>query len=203
MGELLHTLHARLALPPRFAATHCSQCGTDLGPGNSGVSSCSDHGPAADVAVSYYTALADEATRLTQRPANPEAWPSWLNRLPERLLKRAADALAADLALMQGHGHQPQPGCFHAEAFLGDADVLVEFEHEGESGDGYHEPHYDESIKPLCVLVNGKWVDADQFADDVQDRWTEAGWEHLKHLREAAEEDRAAAMHADRLERCE
>lgn len=27
----------------RFASTSCSQCGQDLGPGNSGVSSCADH----------------------------------------------------------------------------------------------------------------------------------------------------------------
>ncbi|AYQ40090.1 MULTISPECIES: hypothetical protein [Burkholderia cepacia complex] len=29
---------------PRFAMTTCSSCGVELGPGNSGVSSCRDHG---------------------------------------------------------------------------------------------------------------------------------------------------------------
>ncbi len=29
---------------PRFAMTTCSSCGAELGPGNSGVSHCSDHG---------------------------------------------------------------------------------------------------------------------------------------------------------------
>ena len=43
MGPLLHALHARLALPPRFAATYCSQCGNDLGPGNAGLSNCAHH----------------------------------------------------------------------------------------------------------------------------------------------------------------
>lgn len=43
MGHLLHALHARLALPARFANTSCSQCGADLGPGNSGVSNCAHH----------------------------------------------------------------------------------------------------------------------------------------------------------------
>jgi hypothetical protein len=28
----------------RFEHTSCSQCGTDLGPGDAGVSSCCDHG---------------------------------------------------------------------------------------------------------------------------------------------------------------
>lgn len=28
---------------PRFRATYCSQCGAELGPGNAGVSRCSDH----------------------------------------------------------------------------------------------------------------------------------------------------------------
>jgi len=28
---------------PRFAMTHCSQCGSEQGPGDSGVSHCSDH----------------------------------------------------------------------------------------------------------------------------------------------------------------
>ncbi|WP_419687239.1 hypothetical protein ACN22W_08290 [Burkholderia theae] len=32
------------AVAPRFAMTTCSSCGSELGPGNSGVSSCSDHG---------------------------------------------------------------------------------------------------------------------------------------------------------------
>jgi len=30
--------------PPRFADTFCSQCGMSLGPGDAGVSHCSDHG---------------------------------------------------------------------------------------------------------------------------------------------------------------
>ncbi|MCW3641802.1 hypothetical protein K6Y74_01025 [Burkholderia cenocepacia] len=32
------------AVAPRFAMTTCSSCGAELGPGNSGVSSCRDHG---------------------------------------------------------------------------------------------------------------------------------------------------------------
>lgn len=52
------------AIPPRFAATYCSQCGCNLGPGNSGVSSCADHAPAADIARIHYSGLAREAVLL-------------------------------------------------------------------------------------------------------------------------------------------
>lgn len=31
---------------PRFAMTYCSQCGMEQGPGDDGVSNCSDHRPA-------------------------------------------------------------------------------------------------------------------------------------------------------------
>ncbi|WP_272545672.1 hypothetical protein PPH94_008435 [Burkholderia cepacia] len=31
------------AVSPRHAMTYCSSCGAELGPGNAGVSSCSDH----------------------------------------------------------------------------------------------------------------------------------------------------------------
>jgi hypothetical protein len=41
----------------RFAETSCSSCGCDLGPGDSGLSHCRDHGP-----VDYYT---DRAVRLS------------------------------------------------------------------------------------------------------------------------------------------
>ena len=44
MTQLHPTIAASLAgFVPRFAATHCSQCGKNLGAGNSGVSSCAEH----------------------------------------------------------------------------------------------------------------------------------------------------------------
>jgi hypothetical protein len=33
---------------PKFEQTSCSQCGCDLGPGDSGVSHCEDHAPKSD-----------------------------------------------------------------------------------------------------------------------------------------------------------
>ncbi len=152
--------------------------------------------------LQHYSALADEATRLATRPTQPARWASWLRSLPEGALRIAAAGFSADLALIQGHGLTPQEGCFTAKAFLGDADVIVEFEHQPSEGDGWNEPHYDESITPLCALINGVWVDADQFSQEVQDRWQQAGIDHLQFLRECDEADRAEAMHADRqLER--
>ena len=41
------THHCALATAPRFTNTYCSQCGSDLGPGDSGVSHCADHRKAA------------------------------------------------------------------------------------------------------------------------------------------------------------
>jgi hypothetical protein len=33
----------RMAAQPKFPETYCSQCGQNLGPGDSGVSDCRDH----------------------------------------------------------------------------------------------------------------------------------------------------------------
>jgi hypothetical protein len=40
----MNHLDYRLIRPHRFAETFCSQCGKSLGPGNSGLSHCKDHG---------------------------------------------------------------------------------------------------------------------------------------------------------------
>jgi hypothetical protein len=44
MGDLA-ALSIRPQAAPRFAQTYCSQCGVAVGPGDSGVSRCRDHGP--------------------------------------------------------------------------------------------------------------------------------------------------------------
>ena len=151
--------------------------------------------PTASHALEHYSAMADEAQRMAKRPQNPARWASWLRELPEGALRIAAAGLAADLALIKGHGLTAQEGCFTVEAFLGDADVLVEFDHQPSEGDGWNEPHYDESVTPICALVNGVWVDADQFSETVLDRWHQAGIERLEFLRECDEADRAEARH--------
>ena len=64
MSELLEALRTAQPLPPRYAHTYCSQCGCSVGPGNSGVSRCSDHLPESARKVQHYTALAHEAELL-------------------------------------------------------------------------------------------------------------------------------------------
>ena len=198
---------------PRFPMTYCSQCGSEQGPGDCGVSHCSDHRlpnvlPYGSTRRAVYpeglptTNAAIAAELEVKRPTNPRQVKHWLRSLPPLQLLRAAQELADELAKLQGIGHQPQNGCFHVECHIGDADVLVEFEHEPSDGDGWNEPHVDESLEPLCALVNGVWVEADQFDSDVVERWTKAGWEHLQKLAEQDEEDRAAAQEAERRERC-
>ncbi|WP_418122285.1 hypothetical protein [Variovorax sp. 160MFSha2.1] len=48
---------------PRFAMTYCSQCGSELGPGDSGVSHCSDHRRAAQHTPGPWVAHADLLVR--------------------------------------------------------------------------------------------------------------------------------------------
>lgn len=59
-------LHRAQAAHPRFAATSCSQCGTDTGPGNSGFSHCADH-RARDAERAVFRAAA-QAIDASQRP---------------------------------------------------------------------------------------------------------------------------------------
>jgi hypothetical protein len=65
MGELLHSLRDRTPMPPRFAQTYCSQCGAEQGPGNSGVSHCSDHA----------------LWMIRPYPTSPAKWPEGLPHL--------------------------------------------------------------------------------------------------------------------------
>ena len=52
---------------PRFAATFCSQCGKELGPGDSGVSHCTDH----------WLATIVQPYGTVKRPVFPAGLPSY------------------------------------------------------------------------------------------------------------------------------
>lgn len=108
-------------------------------------------------------------------------------------LKRELDTLA-------GRNATPQNDCFHVACFLGDADVLVEFEYEPASGDGWNQPREEESVTLLCALVNGVWVDAHQFAESVQEAWQQRAidWqtEQAKRAADDAAEARSEARFA-------
>lgn len=57
MINLHPTIAASIAgFVPKFAATHCSQCGKNLGAGNSGVSSCAEHRTPTD---SHWTTIGE------------------------------------------------------------------------------------------------------------------------------------------------
>jgi hypothetical protein len=105
----------------------------------------------------------------------------------------AIRALCGELDALAGRNATPQSGCFHVPCFLDDAEVLVEFEYQPEEGDGWNEPHYDESVTVLCALVNGVWVDADQFADAVHEAWIQRGADWLDEQRQESEDMKAEA----------
>lgn len=56
-------------------------------------------------------------------------------------------------------------------ARLGTAHVEVAFEFEPEEGDGWELPRYEATYEPIAVNVNGKWVDAELFAEEQLDAW--------------------------------
>ena len=94
-----------------------------------------------------------------------------------------ASALAeaqAEHKRLQGHGLKPQAGCLIAEMSLGDSAAMVEYEYEpGQRGCMYlrnGDPGYPDEpaqVNIVSVLVNGRMVDADNFAAAVLDRWTQ------------------------------
>jgi hypothetical protein len=114
------------------------------------------------------------------------------------LYERSIRTLCAELDTLHGRNATPQNGCFHVGCFLGDADVLVEFEYEGESGDGWNEPREEESVTLLCALVNGVWVDADQFSESVQEAWNQRAIDWMTEQRQSAADDAAEARYRER-----
>ena len=84
----------------------------------------------------------------------------------------AVEAMAAKIDQYTGRLAKPQRGCQFAKLTLGEADVLVEYEVDGEEGDGWNEPYYPATLAIIQVLINGVWVDAeDTFAGHVITKW--------------------------------
>ena len=80
--------------------------------------------------------------------------------------------LVDELNVLRGVGQSAPAGCYHATLPLGAASVLVEFEHEPEEGDGWNEPHHNETVAVLRVFLNGVWCDAqDCIPEAVIERW--------------------------------
>jgi hypothetical protein len=152
---------------------------------------------ATDRAVAHHTALA----AVFRRPTHPARVPAWLASIPAEQLLTEAQALAREVALLKGFGHTPQSGSHFLTSTLGDAEVLVEYDYEGESGDGWNEPHYGELATILGALVNGVWVDTDCIAAKVVERWEEEAIGSMQSARDDDAEDRAEARHRDMMER--
>jgi len=101
--------------------------------------------------------------------------------------------LAAELNTLKGIGHTPQAGCFFSEKFLGEATVLIEFEAEPASGDGWNEPRREAEVHVLQVLVNGAWIDADLIDPSTVERWETEMLEAADEAREQAKIEAAEA----------
>lgn len=111
--------------------------------------------------------------------------------------------LRAKLAAFTGHGARPQSGCGLIRLTLAEAEVLVEYEAEAESGDGWHDPHYPARVTVIQALINGQWIDPSEvLATSVIERWEEQIMEALDEAAQVAADDAAEARHRDRME-CE
>lgn len=58
-GSVVHQI-----MRPRFAVTHCSQCGQSFGSGPSGFSHCADHAPTSEPEEGYCSACAGSGEGL-------------------------------------------------------------------------------------------------------------------------------------------
>ena len=110
------------------------------------------------------------------------------------LLRRELESMAARIAEYEGRDITAQVGSNVERLTLGDTDVLVEFEVESASGDGWNEPRFDGSVTPIQVLINGRWCDiADVVPEDMGQRWTEEVQERWKDEADAARIEAAIA----------
>lgn len=92
-------------------------------------------------------------------------------------LERTVLDLCADLSTLYGDDLTPARGCEVEELILGDSSAWVEFEYRAgypSQTSGPPERCYegqDEEITILRAYVNGMWIDADCFSDEVKMAW--------------------------------
>jgi len=109
------------------------------------------------------------------------------------------DALA-ELNRLYGHDATAQNGAIVIDAFLGDAEVKIEFEVEPGQDGGRDDPSWDESVELLGVLINGCWIDTEPFSTETKDAWTQKAVDWLQKQRDSDQAGRAEARHRDMVE---
>lgn len=118
-----------------------------------------------------------------------------------RAIKALSHADAqAELMRLNGYDATAQTGALIIDAFLGDANVRLEFEVEEAQDGGRDDPSWDESVTLLGVLVNGCWCDIELFDSDLQDQWMQRATDWLQEQRDSDMADRAEARHRDMVE---
>lgn len=94
-----------------------------------------------------------------------------------------------EIATLKGENATPARGCHFLHSYFGAASVVVEYEIEPASGDGWNEPRYEAEVTILRVLLNGVWCDAEDVASErTRQRWAEEVFESIADEKAAAEE---------------
>lgn len=99
-----------------------------------------------------------------------------------------------EIATLKGENATPARGCHFLHSYFGAASVVVEYEIEPASGDGWNEPRYEAEVTILRVLLNGVWCDAEDVASEkTRQRWAEEVFESIADEKAADAESEAEA----------
>lgn len=88
----------------RFPTTYCSECGTDLGPGDAGVSSCCDHGACRVVARGDVCECDRRSTHRFTEEELLQADLAYLASQERRIARRVSEAHELDLQELRRAG---------------------------------------------------------------------------------------------------
>lgn len=121
--------------------------------------------------------------RAQSAKASGSIWPVVAGHLGYEItvLCREIEGLKKELDDIKGKSYVPDVGGFALNCPFAGASVLVDFE--------------DEDGAPLCAMINGRWVNQDQFPESIVDAWRDIGSKHAawlkydRQLREAEDRD--------------
>jgi len=111
--------------------------------------------------------------------------------------ERSIRDLVAELNTLRGVGQNAANGCVIFTMPLEDAEVMVEFEIEPASGDGWDEPRYERSISATAAFIGGVWVPASIFQLHITEQWEALATDMIDDEAEAAAESAAEARAED------